>query len=71
MGQEGEEMPAGLGRQVRRQMLGLAADGFPGKGGDGHVVEVRQIDHLHDRRQVAAKPRQAARVVIMPTGPTR
>ena len=43
-----------------RQAGRLAADLFPGEGGDRHVVQVGQIDHLHDRRQVAAEPRQAA-----------
>ena len=60
VGQQGEEMPAGLRRQVRRQVRRLAADLFPGERRNRHVVQVGQIDHLHDRRQVAAEPRHAA-----------
>ena len=60
MGQQGEKMAAGLGRQLGRQVRRLVANFFPGKRGDRHVVQVGQVDHLHDRREVAAEPRQAA-----------
>ena len=63
VGQQREEMPAGLRRRGTLRSgsrARLAADLFPREGRDGHVVQVGQIDHLHDRRQIAAEPRQAA-----------
>ncbi len=59
MRQQRKEIPACFGWKMRRHVGRLAADLLPGAGGDRHVVQVGQIDHLHNGRQVAPQPRQS------------
>ena len=66
-----KEMATRLGRRRRRGKLrGLVPNRLPGRGGDRHIVEIRQIDQPHDGRQVSVQHSQAAAVASNPAGPT-
>ncbi len=56
MPDEGEEVPHRPGRDVFGQPRGIAADDFPGVRLDRLVVEIGQIDKLHDGFHLAGQP---------------